>query len=62
MVQVVQELCMDCGGCVGSCHVNAITLLRGQLSVSARCDECNMCVRICPVGAILTAPGGGIRK
>jgi len=52
---------MDCGACLGSCHVSALSLLRGVVSVDARCDECNVCVRICPVGAITTAPAANGR-
>lgn len=27
MVRVEQALCADCGGCVGACHVNCITIV-----------------------------------
>lgn len=52
MVQVEQALCADCGGCVGACHVNCITILDKHLTIGAQCDECNVCVLVCPTGAL----------
>lgn len=51
-MQVENALCADCGGCVGSCHVDCITILDRTLTIGAQCDECNVCVLICPTGAL----------
>lgn len=61
MVKVEHALCADCGGCVGACHVNCITIHRPlgapppaqvELVIGAQCDECNVCVLACPTGAL----------
>jgi NAD-dependent dihydropyrimidine dehydrogenase PreA subunit len=64
VVRVDDALCADCGGCVGACHVNCITIAeplaaegaRGAqgrvLTLGATCDECNVCVLLCPTGAL----------
>jgi len=64
VVHVDNALCADCGGCVGACHVNCITIAEAPpqavgggpgprfLSIGATCDECNVCVLLCPTGAL----------
>lgn len=52
MVQLDNALCADCGGCVGACHVNCITIVDRVLAIGAQCDECNVCVLLCPTGAL----------
>lgn len=47
-----QEQCAQCGGCVGVCPVDALTLRFGELLLGPSCTECNLCVALCPVDAI----------
>ena len=44
--------CLYCGGCVGVCPVQAITLKDTRLIIDPKkCINCGACVSICPVGA-----------
>ncbi|MBT4870683.1 MAG: 4Fe-4S binding protein [Candidatus Diapherotrites archaeon] len=46
------EKCLYCGGCVGVCPVQAITLKDTRLIIDPKkCINCGACVSICPVGA-----------
>ncbi|MDD3492787.1 MAG: 4Fe-4S binding protein [Candidatus Thermoplasmatota archaeon] len=56
MVVVNHYQCLHCGGCVGLCPVNALTLYELHLEVSEACTECGICVKFCPVGALEEAP------
>lgn len=47
-----EDVCMDCGGCVGVCPHDAIDLLEGTISFRDSCTECDLCVDVCPVAAI----------
>lgn len=55
---VVNELCADCGGCVGACPVNVCLLEHGAVRIVEGCVECNLCVHACPTGAILDGETG----
>ncbi|MCA1814458.1 MAG: hypothetical protein LC624_10995 [Halobacteriales archaeon] len=57
MVHVEQALCADCGGCVGACHVDCITIVDRFLAIGAACDACNVCVLLCPTGALTSSTG-----
>ncbi|MBI2076808.1 MAG: 4Fe-4S binding protein [Euryarchaeota archaeon] len=53
MPLIHQALCAQCGGCVGVCPEDALTLRFKELRLDqARCTECNLCVALCPVDAI----------
>jgi digeranylgeranylglycerophospholipid reductase len=53
------ETCCYCGGCVGLCPVDALTLEETALRIDpGRCDRCGLCVAFCPVAALdLREPG-----
>ncbi len=45
--------CLYCGGCVGTCPQNAITLMEVNIVVDEdACNRCGTCVKFCPVGAL----------
>lgn len=63
IVDVVrQHLCTGCGGCVGICPQNALTMMmnsEGTLSPQIdenQCNECGLCLRVCP-GYEVDLPG-----
>ena len=47
-----QDLCTDCGGCVGVCPVDAVELFQGSVAITEVCIHCDLCVRVCPTGAL----------
>jgi NAD-dependent dihydropyrimidine dehydrogenase PreA subunit len=53
VIQVNQELCLDCGACVDACSIGAIQMT-GQRAVIVQelCTRCEACVEACPNGAI----------
>ncbi|MDR0309585.1 MAG: 4Fe-4S binding protein [Candidatus Methanoplasma sp.] len=51
-MKVNLDKCLHCGGCVGSCPVNAIFLNDFVLEFSSKCTKCGRCVKICPVHAL----------
>lgn len=53
-----RSLCTDCGGCVGTCPVDAVLLYKGNVEITTACIECDLCVKVCPTGA-LTSVGAG---
>jgi digeranylgeranylglycerophospholipid reductase len=56
--RVDRESCCSCGGCVGVCPADALTLEESDLRVDARrCDACGICVQFCPVGALVFPEG-----
>ena len=47
------EKCCYCGGCVGSCPVQALEFKDGRIVVDLeKCTSCGNCVKICPVAAM----------
>ena len=52
MIRINRERCLHCGGCVGLCPVDALTMYGERLEVSEACTECGICVRFCPVEAL----------
>ncbi|RLF63685.1 MAG: ferredoxin [Thermoplasmata archaeon] len=52
MIKINRERCMYCGGCVGVCPTNALTLNETMLTVSEACNDCGICVKFCPVEAL----------
>ena len=51
-IAVDQSICMRCGGCVGTCPVNAMFLEEYRVTVNDDCIACELCTRMCPVGAL----------
>ena len=46
------ESCMECGGCVSVCPVDALTLDKDGIQVNDKCICCFKCITFCPVSAI----------
>lgn len=47
------EVCIHCGGCVGVCPADAITLEENTIVVDKKkCVNCGACVKMCPVRAM----------
>jgi ferredoxin len=45
--------CCYCGGCVGVCPKDALTLMETYISADeAKCVSCGACVKFCPVDAL----------
>ena len=52
-LQVDRSRCCYCGGCVGVCPKDALTLEETVLRVDEdKCIGCGICVKFCPVDAI----------
>jgi Fe-S-cluster-containing hydrogenase component 2 len=50
---VDKDACVGCETCVGTCPVEAISMVDGKAEVDAdTCIECGSCVSVCPVNAI----------
>lgn len=58
-MDVDRRACMWCGGCVGTCPKNAITLHETRIEFYDECNLCRTCVTMCPVGAISMKDAGG---
>ncbi len=52
MVKINYDACLYCGGCVGVCPVDAITLHEIRIEINEKCVDCGTCVEFCPVGAL----------
>jgi len=51
--KVDKDTCVGCETCVGTCPVEAISMVEGKAEVSENtCVECGACVSVCPVEAI----------
>ncbi len=52
MIEVDSCKCLYCGGCVGLCPTDALTLYETRLEVGDECNDCGICIQFCPVGAL----------
>ncbi len=53
MLFVHHDKCLECGGCVSLCPVEALFLSFNQLIIDETlCTACGICLNFCPVGAI----------
>lgn len=53
VARVNKDICIHCGGCVGICPVDAISLEEVAIKVDPkRCIDCGICVKTCPVKAL----------
>jgi len=51
--KIDKDTCVGCESCVGTCPVEAISMVDGKAEVEdAKCVECGACVSVCPVEAI----------
>lgn len=56
MAYVINDGCISCGACAGSCPVGAIAEGDGTYVIDAgACIDCGACSGTCPVGAIAEA-------
>lgn len=51
-MKIDSKMCCYCGGCVGVCPVDALTLNGTRLVVAEKCNDCGICIKFCPVGAL----------
>jgi ferredoxin len=52
-VKIDKETCIGCGACVGTCPVQALSMVDGKAEVDAgTCVDCGACVGACPVQAL----------
>lgn len=52
MIHVDTTKCLYCGGCVGICPVDAMTLDETYIIINDNCIGCKLCIKFCPVGAL----------
>ncbi len=53
MAHVIDDACLNCGACAGTCPVGAISEGDGKHVVDASaCIDCGACEGACPTGAI----------
>lgn len=53
MAFVIDDSCIACGACAGSCPVGAPAECNGKFEIDQdTCVQCGACVGSCPVGAI----------
>jgi len=52
-LELNQERCLACGGCVSLCPVDALELKNKELTIDHdKCMECGNCVKFCPVESL----------
>lgn len=52
-INLHQERCIYCAGCVGVCPVDALVLRGETLTIDNNpCINCGLCIQFCPVGAL----------
>ena len=52
MAYVINDECINCGGCEAECPVGAIAAGDGKYVINAdECLDCGACAGVCPVGA-----------
>ena len=52
-MKVNKDVCISCGSCVGSCPVEAISLVDGKAEITQEtCVHAGTCAGVCPVNAI----------
>lgn len=55
MLSLNKDKCCYCGGCVGICPEEALTLMETELKIDQeKCTLCEICVDFCPVNALGT--------
>ncbi|UCD18532.1 MAG: 4Fe-4S binding protein [Candidatus Zixiibacteriota bacterium] len=53
MLEIDQDACLDCGGCVPLCPEEALFLSFNRLECDHNaCTMCLICIQFCPVGAL----------
>ena len=53
MAYKIDDQCISCGACAGTCPVGAISEGDGKFEIDeSTCVECGACAGGCPVGAI----------
>ena len=52
--EIAQELCQQCGACVGACSHGSLHITESGLEIvhPEECDDCGACEDACPEGAI----------
>jgi len=55
-VEIDKEICIECGACIKTCPVNAIS--DDYVVDNTVCTRCNSCIEICPKKCISRTLGG----
>ncbi len=53
MALTINDECINCGTCVDSCPLGAISEGADKYVINEDCTECRACVDSCPVNAIV---------
>lgn len=52
MIQIDNEKCVSCGGCVDLCPTTAIAFINDVVIIDPEiCLECETCIKVCPMKA-----------
>lgn len=52
MAFVITDKCIKCGGCIGACPTEAISVVNGKVVIDPKkCISCGTCAAVCPVEA-----------